>query len=53
MKYTSPIIMITTPKNSKKYHRLEFFPVDHEVLVEMKLDITLLGNGKLLMVDYG
>lgn len=47
------LFLITTPKNSKKYHRLEFFPVDHEVLVEMKLDFTLLGNGKLLMVDYG
>lgn len=46
------LFMITTLKNSKKYHRLEFFPVDDEILDEMRLEFTLLQNGKLMMFNY-
>ena len=47
------LFLLTTEKNSGKYHYLEFSPVDNEILVEMKLEFTLLGNGKLLMFNYG
>lgn len=47
------LFMITTPKNSKKYHSLDFFPVDNDTLVEMKLEFKMLDNGKLLMFNYG
>lgn len=46
------LFMITTPKNSKGYQTLEFFPVDNDTLVEMKLEFKMLDNGKLLMFDY-
>jgi hypothetical protein len=47
------LFMLTTKKNNEKYNYLEFSPVDNEILVEMKLEFTLLGNGKLLMFNYG
>ena len=47
------LFMITTPKNSKRYHTLEFFPVDNDTLVEMKLEFKMMGDGKLMVFDYG
>jgi hypothetical protein len=47
------LFMITTPKNSKRYHSLEFFPVDNDTLIEMKLEFKMMGNGRLLMFNYG
>ncbi len=47
------LFLITLESNSKKYHSLEFYPVDDEILREMKLDFVLLDSGKLMMFNYG
>lgn len=44
------LFLITLESNSKKYHSLDFYPVDSEVLGEMNLDFVLLPSRSLKIV---